>query len=390
MPRPKKEQYEYVPALGRYRKRIKDVDGAWMAIYGKTPRELEQKLWDARERIREGLVQRSRPLTVAQYAERWIDLNTGDLAEAYQSSRVSAIRNHIEPVIGAMRLEDVKQDDCRRVMKALDGKSASLRQKVLGAMRAIFRAAVANDLIRKDPTIDLKAGGKPSAPKEALTPAQVAVLEDAVRGTRVETFVLLALYAGLRREEALALRWECIDLSSAVPALSVRRALRWEHSRPVVSEDLKSTAAWRTIPLPPQLLAHLLTVRRSSGYVFGGDQPLSQTQWRNLWRFVRARQTGQATYREGGEKRTFVRELGAKSRGADYCYSIDFAVTPHQLRHTYCTNLILAGANLKRVQYLMGHADPTITMKIYAHVMEHAPAVMIGEIEKAFGTVARD
>lgn len=388
MPRPKKEQYEYVPALGRYRKRVKDVDGVWMALYGKTPHELEDKIRAAREQIREGLVQRARPLTVTDYAERWIDLNTGDLAEAYRSSRVSAIRNHVEPVIGALKLEDVKQDDCRRVLKALDGRSASLRQKVLGAMRAVFRAALANDLIRKDPTADLKAGGKPSAPKEALTPAQVAVLEDAVRGTRVETFVLLALYAGLRREEALALRWECIDLSSPVPALSVRRALRWEHSHPVVSEELKSSAAFRTIPLPPQLLAHLLAVRRSSGYVFGGETPLSQTQWRNLWRFVRARQTGEATYREGGEKRTFVRELGAKSRGADFRYSIDFDVTPHQLRHTYCTNLILAGANVKRVQYLMGHADPQVTLKIYAHVLEHAPEVMAVEVAKAFGVIA--
>lgn len=384
----RKEKYEYVPALGRYRKRIRDLDGKDVALYGKTPAELEAKIWAAREAIRRGEVEQRRPLTVSQYAERWLDLNTGDMAEGYRSSVENAVRNHIVPVIGTMKLSDVRQDDARRVMKALDGRSTSLRQKVLSAMRSIFHAAQANDLLSRDPTLDLKSGGKPSPPKEALTSAQVEVLEAAVRGTRVETFVLLALYAGLRREEALALRWECVDTSSPVPALTVRRALRWSHSRPIVSDELKSSAAYRTIPLPPQLLSHLLAIRKPTGYVFGGEQPLSQTQWRNLWRFVRARQTGPTTYREGSEKRTFVRELGAKSRGADFCYTIDFNVAPHILRHTYCTRLILAGANVKRVQYLMGHADPQVTLKIYAHVLEHAPEVMIEEVEKAFGAVA--
>ena len=49
-------------------------------------------------------------------------------------------------------------------------------------------------------------------------------------------------------------------------------------------------------------------------------------------------------------------------------YVLDFEVTPHQLRHTYITNLIAAGVDPKTVQYLAGHEKSKITMDIYAKV----------------------
>ena len=79
------------------------------------------------------------------------------------------------------------------------------------------------------------------------------------------------------------------------------------------------------------------------------------------------------------------RELGAKSRGGDFCYTIDFDVAPHILRHTYITDLILSGANLRRVQYLAGHSNIKVTLEIYTHLMEHAPENLMPEVMLAFG-----
>ena len=45
-------------------------------------------------------------------------------------------------------------------------------------------------------------------------------------------------------------------------------------------------------------------------------------------------------------------------------------VSPHQLRHTYCTLLFASGVDLKTVQYLMGHVNPGTTLKVYTHYME--------------------
>ena len=79
-----------------------------------------------------------------------------------------------------------------------------------------------------------------------------------------------------------------------------------------------------------------------------------------------------------------MREKGAKSRGGNFYYTIDFPVTPHILRHTYITNLILAGANLKKVQYLAGHADIKVTLDIYTHLVDQHPNNFVDEVNKAF------
>lgn len=389
MARPKKPTYEYVEKLGRYRKRIRDLDGRYVAIYGKTPEELTAKLAEAQRLIEEGKARAAMPITVAEYAEKWIELNTGDMRGKTLEAVLNAIRNHVIPVIGSMPLYDVMPDDARKVMSALDGKSKSLRGKVLVNMRKIFDAAVDNNLIRANPCAKLRAGGTKPTRKEALTESQIKTLLEAVEGTRAETFVKIALYTGLRREEALALKWDCVELDGEVPYLKVRRALHWIHSRPVVDELLKTDAACRTVPLPEQLQAHLRALEPKTGYLVSGEEALTQTQWKHVWRAVTSRQTGEKEYWEytphGRERHTVQRILGEKCRGGDWCYTIDFPVTPHLLRHTYCTMLILAGANIKRVQYLMGHADIQVTLDIYSHVAETTPEIMVEEVKKAFG-----
>ena len=86
MARPKKPTYEYVERLGRYRKRIKDADGNYVAIYGKTPEELTEKLAEAQRQIDEAVFRRDNP-TVEDYATKLEDVNdlvqyiTGELEE---------------------------------------------------------------------------------------------------------------------------------------------------------------------------------------------------------------------------------------------------------------------------------------------------------------------
>lgn len=65
-------------------------------------------------------------------------------------------------------------------------------------------------------------------------------------------------------------------------------------------------------------------------------------------------------------KYTIYPVLGEKARNnGKVVYSLDFEVTPHQLRHTYITNLIYASVDPKTVQYLAGHENSKITMDIY-------------------------
>jgi len=69
-------------------------------------------------------------------------------------------------------------------------------------------------------------------------------------------------------------------------------------------------------------------------------------------------------------------------------YSLDFQVTPHQLRHTYITNLIYASVDPKIVQYLAGHENSKITMDIYAKVKYNKLDQFSAVVNTAFGQPA--
>lgn len=78
-------------------------------------------------------------------------------------------------------------------------------------------------------------------------------------------------------------------------------------------------------------------------------------------------------------------KLGEKARNNGHVvYSLDFEVTPHQLRHTYITNLIYASVDPKTVQYLAGHENSKITMDIYAKAKYNRPKDVAPMLEHVF------
>lgn len=382
MPRQKKEKFEYVASLKRFRKRVKDADGKYISIYGKTEDELRAKLEEARQEIQAGLQIREDP-TVADYAKNWLPGVTAEMGDKYKESFEGAIRIHVVPVIGHLRLRDVRPDDAQLVMTKLAGKSKSLQGKVLNAMRRMFANAMKNKLIRENPCDDLKAGGKKPKKKKPLTPAQMQTLLDAVKGTRADTFVRLGLFAGLRREESMGLLWDDVHLDAPTPYLEIHHVVIYPKNGAAVKKDIpKTDDSNRTIPITdPELLDHLQEKRQKHGYVVGGgSEPYSYHQYANLWAIVERRQTGTGYFwdKQDGKnvRRTFERKLGQRSRGGDFCYTIDFEVTSHVLRHTRATNWIRSGVDPKTVQYLLGHSDPDLTLEIYAHVVEESPEAL--------------
>lgn len=78
------------------------------------------------------------------------------------------------------------------------------------------------------------------------------------------SFIMIGLYSGLRREEILALQWDCVFLDESTPYISVRRAWRAEHNRPVISTVLKTKAAKRDIPIPKCLVDCLREAKANS------------------------------------------------------------------------------------------------------------------------------
>lgn len=226
-----------------------------------------------------------------------------------------------------------------------------------------------------------------------MTDQQVAVLLDTVKGLPPYLFIMLGLYSGLRREEILALQWDCVFLDEDTPYLSVRRAWRTEHNRPVISTVLKTPAAKRDIPIPKCLVDCLREAKENSisDYVIADSkgEPLAASQFQRVWQYVVVRSTKPRNYYKyvNGQsiKYTVTPTLGMTQKNQPKIrYTLDFDVTPHQLRHTYITNLLYAGVDPKTVQYLAGHENSKTTMDIYAKVKYNKPEELFGVVMVRF------
>lgn len=116
-------------------------------------------------------------------------------------------------------MADVTLDDIQIALVPVSQKSASVYKSVVVLYKSIFRAAKESRVIDKNPTVYLtsKGGGVPQKEKEALTDEQAARLLDAIQGLPPYVFVMLGLYAGLRREEILALQWDSVYLDTDTP-----------------------------------------------------------------------------------------------------------------------------------------------------------------------------
>ena len=293
-------------------------------------------------------------------------------------------------------MSDVRPDDVKMAIVEASKKSTSIYRKTQMLFKLIFQSAVDSGIIDKNPCENLNPkGGIEAKEKTALTDKQMKTLLESVKGLPVETFVMLGLYAGLRREESLGLKWENVFLDTDAPHLSVQTAWHTEHNRPIISTNLKTRAARRNIPIPKPLLDHLTEKKKAATSEFvvanSDGNPLSETQWQRLWKYVVTRTTKERTYtryKKDGTKEvhTVAPVLGEKaSHNGKVVYTMDFVPTPHQLRHTYITNLLLAGVDVKTVQYLAGHEHARITLDIYAHLTYNRPEDLKQKIDSAFG-----
>lgn len=304
------------------------------------------------------------------------------------------VKNYIIKPLGHIYMADVTTDDIKMALVPASKKSVSVYRSVTMLIKCIFYSAEDSHIIDENPTKRISAkGGIPEKGKEALTDEQVQILLDSIRGLPPYVFVMIGLYAGLRREEILGLKWDCVFLDADVPYLSVKRAWHTEHNRSVILDELKTKAAYRDVPLPDCLTECLREAKANSKSEFvianrDGD-PLTYTQFVRVWKYITTRSTKERTYVRyvNGQriKHTVKPVLGEKAvHNNTVVYTMDFQVTPHQLRHTYITNLIYAMVDPKTVQYLAGHQNSKITMDIYAKVKYNRLRELAAVVNSAF------
>lgn len=323
-------------ADGRYQKKVTLSDGRQKIVYGKSMAAVNAAARDLLAQDEAGLEVDDHTL-VGTWAKTWLESYKLTLRYSTVKMYRNAYNKHIMPVLGNMELRDVRQVHIRRVLSNVAELSESSQHKVLITMRQLFQTAQNNHLVAQDPTRGLKITkhNKPKK-KQFLTDEEAAALMASVTEPRARAFCALCLYCGLRREEALGLKWSDIGCGQLV----VCRAMTFGNNQQLPTDELKTAAAHRILPIPDALQKILDVTPRLASHVVPAAEGADMTAqaFKNMW------------------NTNVVKVCGIQG------------IHPHMLRHTYATMLYHADVDLRTAQRLLGHSSIQMTANIYTHL----------------------
>ena len=313
-------------------------------IYARSKVALQQKIQDERAR-QGGTLRELEAGTVGEFLESW-------LKKTIKPNRASStfalydglLRKHVLSIVSRARLERFDADAVDRLYQRMrdDGVTPS----VMNSCARILRAAFETRTKRSRTANPFRIVEVPKYQADEVRPLDVEQARRflaAAKGTPMESLFVLALAAGLRLGEALAVRWS--DLDEASRTLSIERALR-DVKGHVSIEPTKTKRSRRRVPLNALALA-ALTRRRALAKKEGHGSE-----------YIHTGPTG-AFLRPSYVRRIFfapiVEDAGIES------------ATIHGLRHSFSTRLADVGVSIRTIGDAMGHSRPSVTLDTYQH-----------------------
>jgi integrase len=349
------------------------VDGkVRTATFRGTKREAAARLRELMTAADRGQHVDANRITVAEHVRARIkQWQAGGRFSGRTAEHYNVLAAEIERHVGSVLLQKLSTLDVERMHTAMRGKGLSRTTAAAHALlQRALTDAVKHKLVHRNVAREQGAPpAKRSAPVATLTSDQVKELLTKLAGDRWRVPVTVALYTGLRRGEQLGLRWSNVDLDAKT--IRVRAALDETEVDGVTVKEPKSEAGKRDITLPAVVVDALRDHRRAqleqrlllglgkpSGgeLVFPGDDGAHQAPraFSQRWGRMAAR-------------------LGVPE------------VTWHALRHTHASMLISAGVDVVTVARRLGHADPSITLRVYAHLFTTTDAAAAAAIDAALG-----
>ena len=323
----------------------------------RTKREAQAHLTDVLGAIRSGTYVEASKMTVAAYLQdHWLPSLT--VAESTAASYRREVEGWVIPEMGGMRLSALTPAQVAEWQNSLAGSPRRDGRGVIGARTAqyistIFRRALGDavrlGLIARSPAAAVPRLRAARPEMTAWSAPEARAFLASVDGDRLSALWWLLTLRGLRRGEALGLRWVDVDLEAG--RISIRRAIIAIGYEVRVSEP-KTAKSRRTIPLDATLVAALSAHRRR--------QLEERLAWGEGWQdsgLVFTREDGTVVHPQT-VSRTFerlVRRAGVR------------AIRLHDLRHTTATLSIGSGVPVKVVSEWLGHATTAITTDLYQH-----------------------
>ena len=301
--------------------------------------------------------------TGGEYLSEWLQLQRSQLQPSTWQSYRTYVVHYLIPGVGDTPLEELTAAQLSTFYASLQqsvgyrGRPLALRtiQYCHGVMHKALNDAVRLEILPRNvamnatlPRVDLRGDGVKEI--KAWAAEELRRFLDHTKGTKHHPLWMVAAATGVRRGELLGLRWDDVDLANR--SLTVRRALSVIKGNAQLKQP--KTSRCRTLRLD-EVTTQVLEQRRHAQE----RHRVEASEWCNEWHLV------------------FTGDLGRHLEPVRITHAFRVAVRDapvprirlHDLRHTHATLLLQAGVPVKVVSERLGHAQISLTLDIYAHVL---------------------
>ena len=296
--------------------------------------------------------------TVGDYLDEWLEVVQPRLRPTSWSSYRQAVA-HIKGRIGAVPLQSLVPLEVENLYKELlatrGRQGRPLSPKTVRGVHVVLRKALA-DAERLGLVVrNAAAAARPPVPSKhehtTWTAEQLARFLRSLEGERLAAAFVLLATTGMRRGEALGLRWGDVDLEAA--RLSIVQTITTVRDKMVITPP-KTARSRRLVSLDPETVAALRDHRRRQNE----ERLRVGESWSGDSRLVFTNEIGEPVH-PSALSRLFVSYL--RRAGLP-------TIRLHDLRHTYATVALGAGVHPKIVSERLGHATISVTLDLYSHV----------------------